>query len=140
MDIVRIDVGGTVFSTRFSTLKALPDTRLGRLSTSSDEYFNEKDYFYFDRNPDLFQNILDLYRHGELHVPSYVCAASLKKELKYWQIPLSRIPSCCLATICRYEETNRSMTNLKTYFAAIKGNFVSMTRVLTFCLYCQKNV
>ena len=124
MDIVKIDVGGMIFSTRLSTLKALPDTRLGRLSTSSDEYIKEKDYFYFDRNPELFQNILDLYRHGDLHVPNYVCGASLKQELKFWQIPLSLIPNCCLATICKYEETNRSMNNLKTYFAAIKGNIL----------------
>ena len=124
MDIVKIDVGGTIFSTRLSTLKSLPETRLGKLSTSSDEYIKEKDYFYFDRNPDLFQNILDIYRHGDMHVPSYVCGATLKRELKFWQIPLSRIPSCCLATICKYEDTTRSMKNLKTYFAAIKGMFI----------------
>ena len=124
MDIIKIDVGGTIFSTKLSTLKSLPETRLGRLSTSSEEYIREKDYFYFDRNPDVFQNILDLYRHGDMHVPSSICGATFKRELMFWQIPLSRIPNCCLATICSYEETSRSMENLKTHFVSIKGKAI----------------
>ena len=114
MDIVNINVGGVIFSTRHSTLKSIPNTRLSSLCTSSDEYLKEKDCFFFDRNPEFFQNILDLYRHGNLHVPSNVCGATLKREMEFWQVPLERMPSCCLAIVCRYEDVNSSMELLQT--------------------------
>ena len=119
-----MNVGGTLFSTRISTLKTLPDTRLGNLSTSSEEYIKEKDYFFFDRNPDLFQSLLDLYRHGNLHVPSNICGATLKRELEFWQIPLNKIPNCCLAVICKHEEAMASTNMLKLHFAVEEGIYL----------------
>ena len=120
-DIITINVGGTLFTTRFSTLASLPDTRLGSLTTKSEEYIAEKNYFFFDRNPDLFQCFLDLYRYGSLHVPGNVCGATLKRELEYWQIPPNKIPFCCLAILCKYEDDLDSMERLKTAFASDQG-------------------
>ena len=131
MDIININVGGTLFSTRLSTLKSLPDTRLGNLSTRSEEYIKEKGekgYFFFDRNPDLFQSLLDLYRHGNLHVPSNICGATLKRELEFWQIPLNKIPNCCLAIFCRHEEAITSMENLKLHFTSEEGYYPAGTQ------------
>ena len=121
-DIVTFNVGGTLFSTQFSTLASLPDTRLGRLATGAAEYIAEKDYFFFDRNPVCFQCILDLYRHGNLHVPANVCGATLRRELEFWQIPLNKIPTCCLAILCKHEDNLDSMERLKSAFAIDQGN------------------
>ena len=117
MDIVNINIGGTGFSTRLSTLLSIPNTRLSGLCTSSEEYIEDKDYFFFDRNPDLFQSILDLYRYGNMHVPSNICGATLKREMDFWQIPLERIPSCCLAIICKHEDAVSAMKLLQTSIA-----------------------
>ena len=136
LDIVNINVGGTLFSTRFSTLKSLPDTRLGKLSTSSEEYTKEKGYFFFDRNPDLFHCLLDLYRHGNLHVPSSICGATLKRELEFWEIPLCTIPHCCLAIICKYEEAIDSMKSLKSHFASEEGIYFCRY----YLIYCNKHI
>ena len=119
--IISINVGGTLFSTRLSTLRILPNTRLGRLTTSAEEYSKEKEYFFYDRNPHLFQYILDLYRHGTLHVPSNVCGAALKSEMNYWEIPLEKLSVCCLATLCKHEEAVQSMEQLVISFAANQG-------------------
>ena len=117
MDIVNINVGGTIFSTTLSTLRLIPNTRLARLSASSAEYIQEKDHFFFDRNPEVFQSVLDLYRHGNLHVPSNICGATLKREMDFWQIPLERIQSCCLAIICKHEDAISAMNLLQASVA-----------------------
>jgi hypothetical protein len=61
-NIVKLNVGGTKFYTKISTLQKHPETRLGRLNFQSQEYIAEKHFFFFDRNPELFNIILDFYR------------------------------------------------------------------------------
>ena len=40
--------------------------------------------FYFDRSPRVFENILGLYRKGELHLTESVCPRDFLGELEYW--------------------------------------------------------
>ena len=40
--------------------------------------------FYFDRSPKIFENILGLYRKGELHLTESVCPRDFLGELDYW--------------------------------------------------------
>ena len=40
--------------------------------------------FYFDRSPRIFENILGLYRKGELHLTERVCPRDFLGELEYW--------------------------------------------------------
>ena len=40
--------------------------------------------FYFDRCPQIFENILGLYRKGELHLAESVCPRDFLGELDYW--------------------------------------------------------
>ena len=40
--------------------------------------------FYFDRSPRIFENILGLYRKGELHLTESVCPRDFLGELEYW--------------------------------------------------------
>ena len=40
--------------------------------------------FYFDRSPKIFENILGLYRKGELHLTENVCPRDFLGELDYW--------------------------------------------------------
>ncbi len=40
--------------------------------------------FYFDRSPKIFENILGLYRKGELHLTENVCPRDFIGELDYW--------------------------------------------------------
>ncbi|XP_071177744.1 potassium voltage-gated channel subfamily A member 1-like [Mytilus edulis] len=69
-DTVRINVNGTMFTTRLSTVQKYPDTLLGSISFESDCYSKDDKSFYFDRNPELFNTILDYYRNGCLHLPN----------------------------------------------------------------------
>lgn len=93
--LVRINVGGKIFVTTRTTLEKVPDTRLSHLSDMDLNYNKEKREWFFDRNPDLFNNILDFYRCDELHFPHNFCGPSIKKELMYWKIHEGDISPCC---------------------------------------------
>ncbi|XP_061162819.1 potassium voltage-gated channel protein Shaw-like [Saccostrea echinata] len=111
-----INVGGTIFQTRMSTLKKIPDSRLGSLSPASPEYNAETDEYFFDHSPVLFSEILDLYRTGELHIPSNCCGAVVQKELEYWKIPKSLISECCIHSYHRFVHDQYTIQSIRESF------------------------
>lgn len=55
---------------------------------------NPPEYF-FDRNPDNFPTILNIYRTGQFHMKEGGCALVLQKDLEYWIIGLSTLKKSC---------------------------------------------
>lgn len=94
-DKVTINVGGTLFKTRKSTLRNVPGTKLASLDESSEHYDPIQKEYFFDRNPFLFVFILDFYRSGSMHLPRNVCAHSLREEIKFWELGDGCISECC---------------------------------------------
>lgn len=96
---IKINVGGTVFSTLGTTLQSIPGSKLASLETHMDEHYDlENKEYYFDRDPNIFNSILNLYRTGSLHLPKDVCGIQFQKELEYWGIPPTMISNCCWET------------------------------------------
>ena len=124
MDVVRLDVGGTLFVTTSKTLASVPDTRLSALSTSSAEYNTDTNSYFFDRNPELFNWVLDYYRTGELHLPKNVCGAAIRNEMEYWQIGSGSISDCCMSSLFNFEDELEVCHNLKEQFES-SGRHVS---------------
>lgn len=93
--IIIINVGGTKFETHMNTLHSIPGTLLSRSSKESEYYNKERGEYFFDRNPEYFNCILDLYRHGLLHLPNHLCMIALKFELEFWEIDDQSISRCC---------------------------------------------
>ena len=54
-------------------------------------------FFYFDHNGSNFEMILDLYRHGTLHVREVhdQCPMITKRDLDYWGIDEFLFEPCC---------------------------------------------
>lgn len=100
---VELNVGGTIFSTTFKTLSTIPDTKLCSLKKNI-ALHNSPTQFFFDRNPEIFNSILDLYRTGELHFPSNFCGATIRNELDFWEIDKKHLSECCLASLHRHDE------------------------------------
>lgn len=117
---VQINVGGTLFITKWSTLHKHRNTLLGSLSNTSEFYSKKKQYFYFDRNPDYFNIILDFYRNGHIHFPTHVCGWIWKQELQFWRISETEISECCYPTYVKYDK-NRAVTEY------IKNAFIVYT-------------
>ncbi|XP_063397593.1 potassium voltage-gated channel subfamily C member 3-like [Mytilus trossulus] len=128
MAIIHINVGGTLFHTKLSTLQRFPETLLGSITTTSEFYNGENKYFYFDRNPELFNTILDYYRNGVIHLPTHLCGWLWKSELEFWRIPLTNISECCFQTYIKYEEKEATAAKLREIFAKKP---LAMTHLLT---------
>ena len=74
---LRLNIGGKVFTATWKMLSQHLNTRLGRLSTSnsleeallySDGYNTARNEFFFNRRNRNFEEILDFYRTGSLHI------------------------------------------------------------------------
>ncbi|KAM8909571.1 A-type voltage-gated potassium channel KCND2 [Spinachia spinachia] len=92
--LIVLNVSGTRFQTWRDTLERYPDTLLG--STERDFFFHEEtNEFFFDRDPDIFRNILNFYRTGKLHFPRQECISSYDDELAFFGIIPEIIGDCC---------------------------------------------
>ena len=107
-----LNVGGTINQVKWETIDKFPRSRLQKLryatcegetagrgglsernkkwnsaaeiSALCDAYNLSTREFYFDRSPKIFENILGLYRKGELHLTESVCPRDFLGELEYW--------------------------------------------------------
>ena len=92
---VTLNVGGKVFVVLKGTLKRFPDSRLAKLNEKSESFCADLGGYFFDRNPVVFESILEAYRTGELHVPRDVCGSVMKRELEFWEISPAYLSPCC---------------------------------------------
>ncbi|XP_068128814.1 A-type voltage-gated potassium channel KCND2 isoform X2 [Hyperolius riggenbachi] len=92
--LIVLNVSGSRFQTWRNTLERYPDTLLG--STEKDFFFNQDTgEYFFDRDPDIFRNILNFYRTGKLHYPRHECIAAYDEELAFFGIIPEIIGDCC---------------------------------------------
>ncbi|KAK7499533.1 hypothetical protein BaRGS_00009185 [Batillaria attramentaria] len=93
-DKLRINVSGRRFETWRTTLDKYPDTLLG---SNEKEFFydDESKEYFFDRDPDLFRNVLNYYRTGRLHYPKHECISAYDEELAFYGIMPDIIGDCC---------------------------------------------
>ena len=102
--IQKINVSGTIFQVRASTLRRFPDSRLANLVSMSSSS-NKNSELYFDQDAELFSHILRCCRSGEVHVPFNSCPREFMKELKYWGIPIENISPCCLQACYKIDDS-----------------------------------
>ena len=91
---VIIDVGGDRFTALKSTLERYPMTRLGKVVKANtveqilqncDEFVpGMTPEFFFDRNPDNFPSIPNMYRTDKFHTTGAGFALVLRNDLDYW--------------------------------------------------------
>ena len=90
-DIIKLDVGGKLFNTSKQTLMSIENTYFyGLLANSNKFKTNEEGVFFVDRNPLVFDRVLDFFRTGKLVIKdltSYMLDM-LKDDMDYYCIPL----------------------------------------------------
>ena len=124
-DKVTLNIGGKRFTTRKSTLRNVPGTKLAMLDRSyQDHYDHINDEYFFDRNPAAFGFILDYYRYGTMHIPRNICTRAVKDELAFWGLKDGCISECCrkfyfdsLDEFATYEMVKAEFYCLPTYVA-----------------------
>jgi hypothetical protein len=90
-----INIGGTTYKCYTKTLTAFSTSKLANLDKENDEYDDEKNEYFFDRNPILFAYILDSFRKGAIHLPKDICGTTFRQELEFWEIPPRYVVPCC---------------------------------------------
>ncbi|XP_052000627.1 potassium voltage-gated channel subfamily V member 1 [Xyrauchen texanus] len=117
LDFFIINVGGSRYLLSQEFLASHPETRLGKLALSTrdsildlcdDADFLENEFF-FDRNSQTFQYIMNFYKTGHLHVREELCVISFLQEIEYWGIDELRIDSCCRDKYYRRKEMKESL-------------------------------
>ncbi|KAI7806997.1 putative potassium voltage-gated channel subfamily V member 1 [Triplophysa rosa] len=117
LDFFIINVGGSRYILSLELLASYPETRLGKLALSTrdsaldlcdDADFIENEFF-FDRNSQTFQYIINFYKTGHLHVREELCVISFLQEIEYWGIDELRIDSCCRDKYYRRKEMKESL-------------------------------
>ncbi|VDD97580.1 unnamed protein product [Enterobius vermicularis] len=72
---------------------------------------HEKDEYYFERSPKLFDSIFKHYVSGHLHRPLDVCVEEFRAELNYWNISENAISPCCWRPNCCEQSKNVDADN-----------------------------
>jgi len=107
---VFLNVGGTIHQVKWETIDKFPKSRLQRLRFATtegeilalcDSYCSAQCEYFFDRSPRIFENILGLYRKGELHLTESVCPRDFLGELQYWGLSALHLEPCCAYTLQR---------------------------------------
>jgi hypothetical protein len=101
---IKLNVGGVRFEILSKTLQNIKKGRLWKINNAlnecdlkglCDDYNLKEREFYFDRNPTLFNYILNYYRVGRLHINESLCAVDLNNELIYWELDHPLMDVCC---------------------------------------------
>lgn len=113
---IKLNIRGRRFEVLSSTLSNVPNTRLANLEKNSVFYDVARDEYFFDRDPDVFNSILNLYTMGKLHIPKNVCGAVMKEEMQFWRIPHQQVSECCLRTFYQVEEDQGMIEEIKNAY------------------------
>ncbi|XP_040476335.1 potassium voltage-gated channel subfamily V member 2 [Ursus maritimus] len=117
---LNVNVGGQSYRLDYCQLACYPKTRLGRLATSTsrsrqlglcDDYEEQTDEYFFDRDPAVFQLVYNFYASGVLLVLDELCPRCFLEELGYWGVRLKYTPRCC--RICFEERRDELSEQLK---------------------------
>jgi len=89
---VVLNVGGKKFETLIDTLQKFPETMLGAMFSTrcgiSLAVPDENGEYFFDRDPKLFDIVLNFYRHGKIIIPSNRSYDMVKEELDFFGISI----------------------------------------------------
>lgn len=102
--MLNINVGGKVYKISYRAAAKYPKTRIGRLATYTDhnrkldlcdDYIFQNNEFFFDRDPDMFNNIFNFYRTGVLWIKDELCPRNFLEEINYWGVRIKNTHRCC---------------------------------------------
>ncbi|XP_043936068.1 potassium voltage-gated channel subfamily F member 1 [Protopterus annectens] len=101
-----VNVGGVRQILYRDILDRYPGTRLAELANCysggydaifslCDDYDPGKGEFYFDRDPDAFKCIIDVYYFGEVHMKKGICPICFTNEMEFWRVDPELLDECC---------------------------------------------
>lgn len=109
---VVVNIGGVKQVLYGDILSRFPNTRLAELVNCPqeeilslcDDYDSETGEFYFDRDPEAFKCIIELYYYGEIHMKRGICPICFMKEMEFWRIGADCLDDCCKGHLQEVED------------------------------------
>jgi hypothetical protein len=106
---VSIQVGGKTFACRLSTLRRFPDALLWKAYSFNTTHF---DLVFWDRNPRVFEALLDYYRTNRLSLPRDLGLKTIQDELQFWGFDVDLPSRPPWPVLPRYKEHVSAGTNI----------------------------
>ncbi|XP_061751682.1 potassium voltage-gated channel subfamily F member 1-like [Nerophis ophidion] len=112
---ITVNIGGVRVVLFGDVLNRYPESRLAELLNSSsahndelisslcDDFDPNRKEFYFDRDPDAFKCIMDVYYLDEIHIKRGICPICFIKEMEFWKIDQSVLDDCCKSYLSEKE-------------------------------------
>ncbi len=116
-----INIGGVRFETYKNTLKLVEESRLANLSETNSDFDSINNEFFFDRDPDSFQAILNYFRTGKLHAPAEICGNLFYEELEFWGISEQSIQPCCWTKYSTMRNCDEILKNVMDHIDEPEG-------------------
>ncbi|XP_060079864.1 potassium voltage-gated channel protein Shaw-like [Ylistrum balloti] len=110
---VVFNIRGSRFETLKSTLSKAPGKKLKNLDENSEFYDDEKKEYYFDRDPEIFNYVLNMCNTGLLHIPKHICTSLFRTEMEFWGVPSTMISTCCWRTYFQVDEEAKVIDDLQ---------------------------
>ena len=87
--------------------------------------------YFFDRNPETFSGILEMYRTGNFHITegSRSCAFVMRRDFTYWGLDELDMEACCALKyypqieVCRLQKEGDEEQNIKEQQDAKEADF-----------------
>ncbi|XP_051501533.1 potassium voltage-gated channel subfamily F member 1-like isoform X2 [Myxocyprinus asiaticus] len=131
---IAVNIGGVKHVLYGDLLNRYPETRLAELANSSmdcaqdlsvlcDDYDASKQEFYFDRDPEVFRCIMELYYCGEIHMKRGICPMCFMREMDFWGIDADYLDECCQGSLNEVEtELAEIAEKVKTILNDLEGD------------------
>ncbi|XP_056151322.1 potassium voltage-gated channel subfamily F member 1 [Lampris incognitus] len=111
---IAVNIGGVRVVLYGDDLNRYPESRLAELANCSsqsyevvsslcDDFDPSRKEFYFDRDPDAFKCIVDVYYFDEIHIKRGICPICFTKEMEFWRIDQSVLDECCRSYLTEKE-------------------------------------
>ena len=116
-DFIKVIIRGHNFEVAKSSLRRAPQSKLTRIicgnKSADDTSSSTPSVPRFNRNPYVFNSILDYYSMGELHLPDGLCGRVIKQELEFWELGSHLVMPCCLAKLEAADQTIREVRHIQ---------------------------
>ncbi|KAF6026944.1 hypothetical protein EB796_014738 [Bugula neritina] len=87
LHFLHINISGQKFIVSSQLIKSYPHSKFASPHLLADHWIEELNAFYFDRDPALFNAVLNILRYNVLNVPSGYDKELVMEEINFWNVP-----------------------------------------------------
>ena len=119
LSVMRLNLRGVRFVIPRQNLRRKSTSRLSLLTKSDPSYDTCYGEYCFDRNPAVFNSVLDYYAYGEMHLPANICIQAFRKELLFWQLEPELLAPCCWSKYRKAEEEEKTLVRVQKEWGSL---------------------